>query len=235
MIVALARFRFRGDLGRFLARAHRERSFVHACARAATLKNAIESLGVPHTEVGSVTVDGAPATLQRAVRDGDEVEVLPVAAEKGPDPFFLADAHLGGLARFLRMLGFDTLHQPENRDFIRFEMRNGKLRNLLDRCVPERAAEAVSALWARRGSRPVARVPVHPGGRDVLTALEPVLAPHHLGASARVLRTMGNMSSPSVLFVVADILREGVPADGDLWLASFGAGFAAHSCRLGKD
>lgn len=117
--MALARFRFYGDLGRFLKREHRERAFVHACARAATLKNAIESLGVPHTEVGSVTVNGAPATLQRAVREGDEIAVHPArteTAETGTDPIFLADAHLGGLARFLRMLGFDTLHENDYHD-----------------------------------------------------------------------------------------------------------------------
>jgi uncharacterized protein with PIN domain len=114
--VALARFRFHGDLGRFLRREHRERSFVHACARAATLKNAIESLGVPHTEAGRVSVNGAPATLQRAVREGDAIEVFPVGREMGTVPIFVADAHLGGLARFLRMLGYDTLHENDYRD-----------------------------------------------------------------------------------------------------------------------
>lgn len=114
--MTLARFRFHGDLGRFLKREHRERSFVHACARAATLKNAIESLGVPHTEAGRVSVNGAPATLQRAVRDGDDIAVHPVETETGTDSIFLADAHLGGLARFLRMLGCDTLHQNDYAD-----------------------------------------------------------------------------------------------------------------------
>jgi len=38
------------------------------------------------------------------------IEIFPATKEKGTDPIFLADAHLGGLARFLRMLGFDTLH-----------------------------------------------------------------------------------------------------------------------------
>ena len=71
---------------------------------------------MPHTEVGRLAVNGAPATLQRIVRPGDEIEVFPPQPEKGPDPFFLADAHLGGLARFLRMLGFDTLHDPALHD-----------------------------------------------------------------------------------------------------------------------
>jgi predicted naringenin-chalcone synthase len=74
----------------------------------------------------------------------------------------------------------------------------------------------------------------HPGGRDVIEALTPVVAPHSLDASRRVLRDYGNMSSPSVLFTLEETLKTARPgADGDFWLVSFGAGFSAHSCRLG--
>jgi alkylresorcinol/alkylpyrone synthase len=134
----------------------------------------------------------------------------------------------------LRAFGFDTLHIPANRDKLRFEQRDGKLRNLLHRSVPELAADAVGKLWAQRGERAVARVVAHTGGRDVLEALGPVVAPHGLEASARVLRDCGNMSSPSVLFALEETLRDGPPDEaGDFWLVSFGAGFSAHSCRLG--
>lgn len=107
-----ATFRFHGELADFLPRERRAARFAYQCARAATLKNAIEALGVPHTEVGRLVLNGEPVTLQRVVREGDAIEVFPAQPEKVPDPFFLADAHLGGLARFLRMLGFDTLHDP---------------------------------------------------------------------------------------------------------------------------
>jgi uncharacterized protein with PIN domain/sulfur carrier protein ThiS len=107
-----ATFRFADELSGFLRPGHRGRAFVQDCAHAATLKNAIEALGVPHTEVGAVTVNGEPATLQRAVRDGDAVEVAAYRYDGSQPLIFLADAHLGGLARFLRMLGFDTLHDP---------------------------------------------------------------------------------------------------------------------------
>jgi uncharacterized protein len=112
--VSTASFCFSSELETFLEREKRGHAFQYTCARAATLKNAIEALGVPHTEIGAVTVNGQPATLQRIVREGDTVEVKgsdPFYIEKGSDPFFLADAHLGGLARFLRMLGFDTVHR----------------------------------------------------------------------------------------------------------------------------
>jgi alkylresorcinol/alkylpyrone synthase len=134
----------------------------------------------------------------------------------------------------LGCFGFQTLHLPADRDKLRFEQRNGKLRNLLHRSVPELAASAVGRLWQERGPRPVARVVTHPGGRDVLDALAPVLAPHSVDASRRVLREYGNMSSPSVLFALEETLKHAQPGpDGDFWLVSFGAGFSAHSCRIG--
>ncbi len=105
---------FHGILAGLLARERRGAAFDFAVARAASLKNAIEALGVPHTEVGHLLVNGAPATLARTVRDSDAVEVFPwsdggAAAPEG-ERRFLADAHLGALARLLRMLGFDTVH-----------------------------------------------------------------------------------------------------------------------------
>jgi alkylresorcinol/alkylpyrone synthase len=134
----------------------------------------------------------------------------------------------------LRAFDFTSLHLPQERDKLRFEQRNGKLRNLLDRSVPEVAASAVRRLWADRGERPVSRVVAHPGGRDVINAVEPVVAPHSLQASARSLRENGNMSSASVLFALEETLKEAVPGDaGDFWLVSFGAGFSAHTCRIG--
>ena len=116
-LLSTARFRFAPDHSRFLRAEHRGRQFTYACARAANLKNAIEALGVPHTEVGELIVNGMPATLQRVVREGDDIEVLAPQATQAHGPLaFITDAHLGGLARFLRMLGFDTLHEPHLAD-----------------------------------------------------------------------------------------------------------------------
>lgn len=144
-------------------------------------------------------------------------------------------AHPPRGAHPLRAFDFDTLHLPAERDKLRFEQRHGKLRNLLHRSVPELASSAVRELWSRRSPRPVSRVIAHTGGRDVLDALEPVVAPHSLHASRETLRDYGNMSSPSVLFALDRALRETPPnGTGDFWLVSFGAGFSAHSCRLGS-
>jgi len=174
------------------------------------------------------------------------VEICSAAFYLDDDPGVLISACLFGdgaaatiwrgepASRPLRAFDFNTVHRPADRDKLRFEQRNGKLRNLLHRSVPELAATAVGHLWQERGSRPVARVIAHTGGRDVLEALAPVVAPHSLAASAEVLRANGNMSSPSVLFALERTLQDTTPGpDGDFWLVSFGAGFSAHSCRIG--
>ena len=109
-------FRFDPALSPFLDRTRRERQFEYDCARAATFKNAIEALGVPHTEVGALRVNGAPVTLQRIVREADRAEVDAPGLDPDADLRFVADAHLGGLARLLRMLGFDTLHRNDLAD-----------------------------------------------------------------------------------------------------------------------
>jgi uncharacterized protein with PIN domain len=135
--MARARFYFHGELAAFLAPARRGTAFDYACARAATVKNAIEALGVPHTEAGRLLVNGVPATLSRIVREGDAIEVFPHAAPP-PEvavepPRFLADAHLGGLARLLRMLGFDTLYENGYSDRAILELAAHERRVVLTR------------------------------------------------------------------------------------------------------
>jgi uncharacterized protein with PIN domain len=107
-----ATFRFYGELNDFVAPARRQRSFAEPCAQAATTKHMIEALGVPHTEVALVLVNGMPAGLDRLLRDGDRVAAYPRFGwlEQAPLTRFVADAHLGALARMLRMAGFDTLY-----------------------------------------------------------------------------------------------------------------------------
>jgi len=108
----MPRFRFHAELNDLLPPALRGHTFEHACAERATAKHAIEALGVPHTEVGLILVDGQPAEPGQLLREADSLEVFPAAppplSAEAPLPRFLADAHLGGLARRLRLLGFDT-------------------------------------------------------------------------------------------------------------------------------
>jgi uncharacterized protein len=126
--MTVARFRFYEELNDFLASERRYREFEVRCARAATVKNAIEAVGVPHTEVELILVNGCSVDFSYRMCDGDQVSVYPMfeafdiapLLRVRPEPLrvirFIADAHLGGLARFLRMLGFDTLYDNRYAD-----------------------------------------------------------------------------------------------------------------------
>jgi uncharacterized protein len=120
--MACATFRFYAGLNDFLARERRGRAFEAPCAREATTKHMIEALGVPHTEVELILVNGVSAGLDRIIDDGDRIAVYPRftaldvsgsarIAQRPPGRLrFVADPHLGGLARLLRMAGFDTIY-----------------------------------------------------------------------------------------------------------------------------
>ncbi len=169
-------------------------------------------------------LDDDPGVLISACLFGDGAAAAIWKTEPGPTGF--------------RAHSFGTHHSPADRDKIRFEQREGKLRNLLHASVPSLAASTVSKMLneekVRKGAAPIARVIAHPGGRDVITALETAIPDFDFTASRKVLRAHGNMSSPSVLFVLEEALRSDRPEAGkDWWLVSFGAGFSAHSCRFG--
>lgn len=123
-----ATFRFYEELNDFLPPALRGRDWTVPCARAATVKHMIEALGVPHTEVELILVNGQSSGFDRLLADGDRVSVYPkfealditpllrVRAEPLRVIRFIADAHLGGLAQLLRLLGYDTLYDNHFHD-----------------------------------------------------------------------------------------------------------------------
>lgn len=121
-------FRFYEELNDFLPPARRKREFDVRCDRGATIRNVIEALGVPHTGVELVLVNGESVGYERRLRDGDRVAVYPKFETFDVTPLlrvrprplrttrFLADARLGGLARLLRLLGFDTRYEGGGSD-----------------------------------------------------------------------------------------------------------------------
>lgn len=115
-----ATFHFHQELNDFLALHQRGKEFVVACPGDATVKHMIEALGIPHTEVGAIEINGGDAGFDRRLQEGDRVDVYPengsarsrqrLRGAVAQPPGFVADAHLGGLARLMRMAGFDTLY-----------------------------------------------------------------------------------------------------------------------------
>jgi hypothetical protein len=108
-------FLFHGELLALLPGGLRARPLAVPVAPHQTAKHAIEALGVPHTEIGSVLIDGRPAGLDHRLPPTARIDVFPPAPTPAglPAPRFIADAHLGRLARHLRFAGLDTLWEND--------------------------------------------------------------------------------------------------------------------------
>lgn len=114
--MSTAYFLFFGRLNDFLHRDQRDRNIpVHFHGRQ-SIKHLAESLGVPHPEIGRVQVNGQEAKLSAITQDGDRVGVHPIPNGSPVEPRFLLDNHLGRLAAYLRMLGFDCLYRNDYDD-----------------------------------------------------------------------------------------------------------------------
>jgi len=181
------------------------------------------------------------------------VEVCSAALYIDDDPGVLVSACLFGdgaaaalvsrrraeRSRSVRWMDAVSLAVPEARETLRMESRNGLLRNVLSREVPQLAAEHAAALLDRMlarhglGKSDIREWIWHAGGRTVLERLRAVtgLDEHDTRRSAQLLERFGNLSSPFVLFVLEQALRENA-APGRWWMSSFGAGFSCHGALL---
>ena len=181
------------------------------------------------------------------------VEICSAASFLDDDPGVLISACLfgdGAAAALLgtepptagpsvRFAGSSRHSAPEHREHLRFDHRQGLLRNLLSVEVPSLSARHARTVFDRacvahgRRADEVSGWIWHAGGREVLRALrrEFGLTEKDTEPSSSVLRHHGNMSSPSCLFALDHALRNGVPY-GIWWLASFGAGFSSYGTFL---
>jgi uncharacterized protein with PIN domain len=123
-----AEFRFYEELNDFLAPRLRKTAFPLGIDRGRSVKDAIESAGVPHTQVDLILVDGVSVGFGHVLQGGERVAVYPVfeRLDIAPlqhlrpaplrDPRFVIDTHLGKLARHLRLAGFDCLWRNDYAD-----------------------------------------------------------------------------------------------------------------------
>jgi len=199
-----------------------------------TAEALIRSSGAKHilcvcVEVCSAAfyLDNDPGVLISACLFGDGAAAAVVSADPLPNQ------------RQVRWLASETVLKPEHRDELRFEQRGGMLFNILKPSVSKLAAATAEEVLGRTlNSAGKTRADIrawnfHPGGRDVLLALRDQLSlsESDLRHSADILRAFGNLSSPSVLFVLDFTLRNNAPA-GLWWMSSFGAGFTCHGALL---
>ncbi|MCK4302878.1 MAG: hypothetical protein KAY24_01415 [Candidatus Eisenbacteria sp.] len=118
-----AEVRFYEELNDFLPPSRRKRAFSYLFSGNPSIKDAVEAIGVPHTEVDLILVNGSSVGFGYHLRPGDRVSVYPVFESLDISPVvrlrarplrrtaFVLDGHLGKLARLLRMFGFDTLYR----------------------------------------------------------------------------------------------------------------------------
>ncbi len=119
-----ASFSFYGSLNDFLPARLRGAAIDYRFEGGPAIKDAIESIGVPHPEVDAILTNGRSVGLRYGLRPGDRVDVygLEYRALHAPSggrglippapmtPRFVLDGHLGRLARYLRVLGIDVLY-----------------------------------------------------------------------------------------------------------------------------
>lgn len=137
--------RCHAELNDFLPRSQRHTSIAVPCAGHETIKNLVESLGVPHPEIAALFVGGCSVGFSHPVLPGALVEAYPLSVlPAGPlvllrpplEAFrFVLDTHLGRLAAYLRMLGFDTLYRNDFGDAELARLAHDEQRILLTRDV----------------------------------------------------------------------------------------------------
>ena len=160
------------ELRMFLRPGRRDGPVSVACDGVSSLVHVVESLGVPRTEIGGLTVNGNTKAPGYLPRGGDMVQVLAVPRPQRPGSvLFLLDVHLGALARRLRLMGLDAAYANDAADDDLVNQANAERRVLL---TQDRGLLCRRQLWAGayvRGAHPDDQL------RDVLDRFVPPLAP----------------------------------------------------------
>jgi uncharacterized protein with PIN domain len=143
--MAAVTVRIYAELNDFVAPGRRQRSIACEIAGSPAVKDVIESVGVPHTEVDLILVNGESVDFAHRVAPGDRIAVYPVfealdiapLLRVRPEPLrevrFVLDGHLGRLARYLRMTGFDVAYAPDLADAVLAGLAARERRILLTR------------------------------------------------------------------------------------------------------
>lgn len=154
--------RFYEELNDFLPPNKRRKRLEHSFIDRTSVKDMIESLGVPHTEVDLILANGNSVNFSYLVNNGDDISVYPMfeslditnlqrlRAKPLRKPKFILDVHLGKLAKYIRMLGFDTLYKNNYKDEEIAEISLKEKRVILtkDRGILKRS-EVTHGYWIR--------------------------------------------------------------------------------------
>ncbi len=121
-------FRFYEELNDFLPAKLKKIRFEHSFIERTSIKDMIEALGIPHTEIDLILVNNKSVNFNYIVNDKDDISVYPVfesfdisevqhlRPKPLRDPKFILDVHLGKLAKLMRILGIDSYYQNNFQD-----------------------------------------------------------------------------------------------------------------------
>jgi uncharacterized protein with PIN domain len=124
----VAWFRFYEELNEFLPDGKKKQQIAYSFRGKPSIKDAVEAMGVPHTEIDMILVNGVSIDFSYKLRNEDSVSVYPVIESldissvthlrEKPlrDIKFIVDVHLGKLAKYLRLCGFETHYSKDYDD-----------------------------------------------------------------------------------------------------------------------
>jgi uncharacterized protein len=163
-------FRFYAELNDFLPVERRFVALDQDVPATDTVKHVIESMGVPHTEIDLILINGRTAGFSERLEHGDYVSVYPVFESLDitpierlrPEPLrvlrFVLDMHLGRLAAYLRMLGFDTWYETQADDATLASVSQEEGRVLLTRDVGLLKRSRVERGYFVRNTKPAVQL-----------------------------------------------------------------------------
>lgn len=155
-------FRFYEELNDFLPHNKRKKRFQHFFIDRTSIKDMIESLGVPHTEIDLILVNGTSVNFSYLVNDGDDISVYPIfesldisniqhlRAKPLRKPKFILDVHLGSLAKYMRMVGLDTLYRNNycDEEIVKISLADRRTIITRDKGILKRA-DVTHSYWIR--------------------------------------------------------------------------------------
>ena len=155
--------RFYEELNDFLPKEKRKKRFAHQFIDRTSVKDLIESIGVPHTEVDLILVNGNSVNFKYLIIDGDDISVYPVfesfdiseVQHLRPKPLrkpkFVADVHLGRLTRYLRMMGLDVAYKNnfENAEIVQLSLKERRAILTKDKGILKRN-DVTHGYWLRK-------------------------------------------------------------------------------------
>ncbi len=162
-----AKFRFYEELNDFLPLDKRKKVFSYDFEGNPSVKDAVEAIGVPHIEIDLILANSKSVVFSYHLQDCDMISVYPVfesmdisnvthLREKPlREPKFILDVHLGKLARYLRLLGFDTLYETDYKDSRIEKIAQTQNRTILTRDVSILKIKSVTHGYWIRSQHPV--------------------------------------------------------------------------------